>query len=206
MNGPNTYYRRHLPHYQPEGETYHVVFRLAGSIPESVLEELRFQREKEEKQIAPLASDAEKSGLLRDYRWKYFEQVEKILDSNSRGPFWLARPEVAAIVDEAIHYRDRKEYDLITSTIMPNHVHLVFQLLGMAGQDGTASRPTKTCARRVADPTVAPRNQRGSYVVTDLLASLKKYTGLRANRTVFEPTPNGRGRNPVQHSGFTSCL
>ena len=182
LNQSETYYRRHLPHYQPEGETYHVVFRLAGSLPASVIAELRFQREQEETRITAAKNEEEKAKRLRNHRWKYFERIDKLLDGTTRGPFWLRKHEVAALVDEAIRYRDRKEYDLITSTIMPNHVHLVFRLLGTSGEDGTASRPTETRVRRVADPTLPHSNQRGPFPVTDLLSSLKKYTALRANR------------------------
>lgn len=46
-----TYYRRHLPHYQPENATYHVVFRLAGSLPATVIESLRLEREQAEQEI-----------------------------------------------------------------------------------------------------------------------------------------------------------
>ena len=159
-----------------------MVFRLAGSIPTSALTELRFQREQIEKRSAETRSQKEKTELLRSYWWKYFEKIDQLLDDDTRGPFWLRNPEIAAIVNEAISYRDAKEYDLIVSTIMPNHVHLVFLLLRTSGQDGTASRPTKTRVRRVADPTLPHCNQRGPFPVTNLLSSLKKYTALRANR------------------------
>ena len=52
---------------------------------------------------------------------------------------------------------------------MPNHVHIVFELVG-----------------RVADPTksnpVSGRDSVPSYIVTDILASLKKFTALKSNK------------------------
>ncbi len=129
MDPTGIYYRRHLPHYQPEGETFHVVFRLAGSVPTAVVDRVRLERERFHRAIAQTESEPARLKFLRTFRRKYFERIEKILDGGSRGPYWLARPEVAEIVEEGVHYRDRKEYDLIASTIMPNHVHLVLRLL-----------------------------------------------------------------------------
>jgi hypothetical protein len=37
---PGSYYRRNLPHVQPPGATFFVTFRLAGSIPLTVLQAL----------------------------------------------------------------------------------------------------------------------------------------------------------------------
>ena len=169
MERSEAYYRRHLPHYQPEGETYHVVFRLAGSIPADVVKELRLEREHAEKRILKVENERERTKLLCEYRWEYFERFEKLLEGNSRGPFWLRKPEIAEIVAEAIHYRDKKEYDLIAHSIMPNHVHMIFELvdrrdkengagnvrrtdnLRERGRDGVPSYNKIVC--RVADPT-----------------------------------------------------
>lgn len=35
------FYQRHLPHYQPPGATLFITFRLAGSLPRALVEELR---------------------------------------------------------------------------------------------------------------------------------------------------------------------
>jgi REP element-mobilizing transposase RayT len=50
------------------------------------------------------------------------------LDACSSGAAWLKEPDVAAIVKEALHYRDGKEYELLAYCVMPNHVHLFFSL------------------------------------------------------------------------------
>jgi putative transposase len=100
------YYRRHLPHYQPEGETYHVVFRLAGTIPAAVFKELKEQQESEQKRIALVGDNGERRLQLREFRFKSFDCIERLLDTNNGGPFWLRKPEIAEIVGEAIRYRD----------------------------------------------------------------------------------------------------
>ncbi len=40
------YYRRHLPHYQPLDAIFFVTFRLAGSLPAAVIEEMCVDRER----------------------------------------------------------------------------------------------------------------------------------------------------------------
>jgi putative transposase len=48
------------------------------------------------------------------------------LHSAPCGPKWLADPQIAGLVCEALHYRDGKQYELEAYSIMPNHVHMVF--------------------------------------------------------------------------------
>ena len=79
------------------------------------------------------------------------------------GACWLGQPAIADIIVEALHYRDGKQYDLISYSIMPNHVHLVATI----------------------DDTYIPRRDSPSYVLTDALENLKWYTALTCN-TVLE--------------------
>jgi REP element-mobilizing transposase RayT len=56
--------------------------------------------------------------------------MDRLLDTARTGPLYLRRPEVAALVVEAIHYRDRisREFDLHSFVVMANHVHLLITL------------------------------------------------------------------------------
>lgn len=163
MDNDKTYYRRHLPHYQPENATFHVVFRLAGSLPVSVIETLQLEHEQAEREIEKTKDNNERKCLLREYSWSYFQRFDELLDGNSTGPLWLREPAVASIVKEALHYRDEKEYNLLAYCIMPNHVHLVVS--------------------RLAEPTGrVSRADCPTYTLTDILRKLKWNTALRANR------------------------
>jgi len=133
MKHLKTYYRRHLPHYQPPDATYHIVFRLAGSLPQEVIERLREEREAEEKWIAGIGSPRRKNEHWRSHQEACFEKFDALLDGDSQGPRWLADERVAAIVAEALRYRDGSEYDLLAYCIMPNHVHLVHSAVGRNG-------------------------------------------------------------------------
>ena len=86
------------------------------------------------------------------YRIEYFERFDALLDCSSRGPRWLGEPSVAKIVVEALHFRDCKDYDLLTYCVMPNHVHLVCTV------------------------------QRNDIPLYKILQSLKRHTGRQSNQ------------------------
>jgi putative transposase len=106
-----TYYQRNLPHILPPGETIFVTFRLAGSLPAETI-----ARWQEEQRLHEL-------GLAEAPR---FSKFDGWLDQPSAAsPDWLRYPAVAAIVKEAMHYRDGAAYQLWSYCLMPNHVHLL---------------------------------------------------------------------------------
>ena len=139
-----TYYKRNLPHYQPEGYTFFVTFRLAGSLPVTVIKKLKEEREKELKLISGISGDKLKAEKYYEYQRKYFGIFDSLLDKSKSGPKWLKEEKVAEIVKEAIHHRDEKEYELIAYTIMSNHVHIVFTPISIdnkiVGRDLPAGR------------------------------------------------------------------
>jgi REP element-mobilizing transposase RayT len=53
--------------------------------------------------------------------------MDCILDNACTGPLFLRRPEIAKVVVDALHYRDRhlRHYQLHSYVVMPNHVHLL---------------------------------------------------------------------------------
>ena len=111
-----SFHRRNLPHlYYNEGQ-YFITFRLANSIPQVVLEELK----KEFSTPGKMTSIQQK---------RLFLKYDTLLDSSDTGKKYLAKQSIAEIVEAILHYPDGREYKLICYSIMPNHVHLVFELL-----------------------------------------------------------------------------
>lgn len=157
MTANKIYYKRNLPHYQPPGYTFFVTFRLNGSLPVEIIKRLKEEREKELKVIAGYDNIKVRKEKYRNYQSKYFGRFDKLLDGSTFGPKWLREEKVAQVVKEAIHFRDEKKYELIAYTIMPNHVHIVFTPI--VGRTGCST-----------------------YIVTDILKSLKWYTALKCNR------------------------
>ena len=98
----------YLPHRDEPGLVQFVTFRLADSFP------------------AELRSEWESLLKIEDDRKRRIE-LEAYLDKG-RGECHLRRPDIAALVEDSLLLRNKTEYDLGAWVIMPNHVHLLFQV------------------------------------------------------------------------------
>ncbi|KAB2924350.1 MAG: hypothetical protein F9K22_06520 [Bacteroidetes bacterium] len=154
------YYRRHLPHFHPSAAVYFVTFRLAGSLPGHVLNQVRQERQFLKERIAAGFPNMNREAVRSMHRI-HFERIEQSLDSVSTGPRWLERSDCASTVLEAVRFHDVRSYDLIAGTVMPNHVHVMFY------HDTREFNTT----------------------VTDILGSIKRYSGRLCN-TIVNRTGN----------------
>ncbi|MGH9669729.1 MAG: REP-associated tyrosine transposase [Terriglobales bacterium] len=93
---------------------YFLTFRLADSLPEAVLQQMR------RRLSSKLEDDEGKRQLAR--------AIERYLDKGS-GACYLKQARIASLVAAAIQHQDGKTYRLMAWVVMPNHVHLVFRLL-----------------------------------------------------------------------------
>lgn len=170
-------YRRKLPHYQPLRAKLFITYRLAGSLPESVIEKLRQEREQKERELAKIKDIEEHRQLRYEFQRRWFAKYDNYLDRAETGPKWLADPRIAKLVYDSIRYRDEKVYDLDCLTIMSNHVHQVIEPLPAAvgqvvnlsivGQVGNLPNS--------GQDTILPCS------VSKIMHSLKRYTGRQAN-------------------------
>jgi REP element-mobilizing transposase RayT len=96
---------RRLPHWDAIGQQQLVTFRLDGSLPAT----RSFRREH-------VATSGEA-----------FVTMDRLLDKGAAGPLHLKRPEIAALVVEALPDSDVRfqRYELPAFVVMPNHVHLL---------------------------------------------------------------------------------
>ena len=119
--------RNVLPHLKREGAAYFVTFRLAGTLPQAVLQRLKTERE----QIMAQALADQRPLTWHEqeelFRW-YSMRVDKYLDAG-HGDCWLARPEIADLVAQAIQFHAAQRFDLYAWVVMPNHVHAVLRPL-----------------------------------------------------------------------------
>jgi REP element-mobilizing transposase RayT len=181
------FYRRHLPHYQPPEGSFHVVFRLDGSLPKEVIERLEREQVEDEKIIGGIQKQTERVECWRKLQKAYFEKFDALLDGSATGPKWLAEPAVADLVCEAMHFRDSKQYDLFAYTVMPNHVHMVFSIVGRIA-DSTKGRfhlPFWHAEESADESSIVTRRIGDSpYIVTKILQDLKKYTAVHSNKVL----------------------
>jgi REP element-mobilizing transposase RayT len=115
----------YLPHWTRERAVYSVNFRLADSLPSSVIKTWEFERDdivKTARQMnrALTASEEKRLDVL------FSERVEKYLDKG-RGACWMREDEVAAIVQNVLQKFDDVRYRLHAWCIMPNHVHAILR-------------------------------------------------------------------------------
>jgi REP element-mobilizing transposase RayT len=141
-------YTRHLPHWRQDGATYFVTFRLADSLPQAKLRELRALR-------GAMARD----GVRRtDCNPSYFgrreyatreimRRVECWLDQGM-GSCLLRNSENAKLVADTLRYFDGQRYELGCYVVMPNHVHAMVRPLDATGRP--LERILQTWKRRSA--------------------------------------------------------
>jgi len=104
--------RGYLPHFDQDGFTQFITFRLYDSVPETVLDKWRLDL---------------KNGEIKDADFR--RRVEYYLDKNY-GEGFLSKPLIGSLVGEALLKWDGVRYKLIAWIIMPNHVHIMLSPIG----------------------------------------------------------------------------
>lgn len=121
---PLNVYQRILPHWRQPGATYFVTFRLADSIPQAKLRELRaIKVEWERKHPSPRSRDQ-----LEQLTRRLGALVDKWLNYGN-GSCLLRDPQCARHVAYSMHAGLGTLHDLGCYVIMPNHVHAVVRPL-----------------------------------------------------------------------------
>ncbi len=118
--------RGRLPHWEKEGATYFVTFRLADSLPAQVLERI----ESERRSIIDNAKNLQRDLTPDEHRHLarlFTDHIEKYLDAG-QGACFLAHRAVAQIITDALEFFDERRYRLFAWCVMPNHVHVVIRV------------------------------------------------------------------------------
>ncbi len=111
MRGNRIRNRGYLPHWEAEHGIYFVTFRLADSLPQSVIRALRVDEISKPKEQQRMA-----------------KKLEDFLDRGA-GACVLSQPCIAGIVASALKKFNGVRYRMLAWCVMPNHVHVVFQPL-----------------------------------------------------------------------------
>lgn len=128
-------YRRNLPHLQPPGATFFVTFRLADSIPQSVINRWHEEREALTQMQQRMSPEEAQQASLQFTR-KRFVELEQLLDGATTGEAWLKDERLAQNVCRFMQNRDGVQYRLDAYCVMSNHVHVLLMPLPV---DETAS-------------------------------------------------------------------
>lgn len=107
---------RRLPHWHQDNTLVFITFRLADSLPQKILEEI-----KAEKEIIM------KFGNIDVKKANFIEKADEWLNANY-GSCCLEKPENRIVVENALHHFDGQRYKLHAYVVMGNHVHVLIQL------------------------------------------------------------------------------
>ncbi len=123
------FYRKSLPHYQPHNATFFVTYRLADSLPLSVIARLKEELRREERAAHSQfqAANERKDAIYAAHK-RYFGRFDDALAQNANEPYWLKDEGVARIVADSLHTLAQEYFELWAYCIMPNHVHVVFSM------------------------------------------------------------------------------
>ncbi len=113
---------RRLPHWTQDGKIYFVTFRLADSLPQSKILQLKMEREEWMKNNSKPYT---KEQILQ-YDLLFNERVENWIDAG-HGECVLKREDTSLIVNNSLQFFDHKRYFLHSYVIMSNHVHLIIE-------------------------------------------------------------------------------
>jgi type I restriction enzyme R subunit len=115
--------RANLPHWQQDGATYFITFRLVDSLPREKLEQ--WAKDREEWLAAHPEPVSEED--WREYHEKFSATIERWLDQGS-GSCLLELPECREIVENALKFFNGQRYQLGEFVVASNHVHVLVTL------------------------------------------------------------------------------
>ena len=114
--------RGYLPHWEIDGATYFITYRLDDSLPAAVHEELT----REHANLIRLVGE-ETATQRRLVQTRYLRRLNAYLDAG-HGACHLRNKEIAQCITDTWRHFDRDRYRLIAWCVMPNHVHVIIRL------------------------------------------------------------------------------
>lgn len=120
---PVAVHEGNLPHWQQPGGCYFVTFRLADSLPAGVLGQWREERTIWHRLNPPPWTARQHA----EYEKRFIERESEWLDAG-HGSCHLRDARLRALVQRSVLKFDGTRYHVDAFVIMPNHVHLLWQL------------------------------------------------------------------------------
>jgi REP element-mobilizing transposase RayT len=167
------FHRRNLPHYYQPNSTNFITFRLKGTIPRKVLQDLNGKYYK---------NRIPKSKVEKYYNDKlFFIEYDKFLDFNNDIQF-LKNQAIAYIVKKSLQFYNGLIYNLICFTVMPNHVHVVFHLLEKSSSTQTVKFEIQEQMQSFPINFENVTQTFQTVEINKLMKSIKGYSAREANK------------------------
>lgn len=161
------FFRRKLPHWQPMGVPFFLTYRLAGTLPRNILNEL--EKERQRLQALPREPRYSEAEWRTRTEKRLFALWDEYLDKDTDIQ-WLAEPRIATIAQDNLYHHAETKYSLWAYVIMPNHVHILLQ-------------PDEVWAKRF-ELAESGRTGREKGPLSAIIHSLRSYTANQANRAL----------------------
>ncbi len=107
------FHGRNLPHLYYEDGIYFITYRLKESVLPGKSESFNRHHSR---------------GDFQNFKHEFIK-YDAFLDKHTTGLNLLLKNNLAGICEKTMHYPEGRDYFLICYCIMPNHIHLVFNLL-----------------------------------------------------------------------------
>lgn len=133
-----------LPHWDQHGKLQFVTFRLADSIPSSLLEQMREEKSKWELEHPEPWNQLEK----REYNRLFDDRFNHWLDQGY-GSQMLKEPQFREPIEETILYGQGTRYLTHSFVIMPTHVHVLFHPINNESASKIINTWKSISARRI---------------------------------------------------------
>jgi putative transposase len=151
------FYHRNLPHWHPSGRSIFVTWRLYGSLPANVINELKIRRQHLKK--IQEAGSVDSNTRIREYK-KLFARVDAILDKATTGPLWLKETRIADLVQQALLKQYAHLYTLWAYAVMANHLHALLRPKKVETSLATITKHLKGYTAREANRLLDRTGQR----------------------------------------------
>jgi len=136
--------RNRLPHWQQDGATYFITYRLADSIPQELISRWRKERDA---WIAlnpqPWDPDTE-----AEYHRLFSAELDRMMDLG-HGSCVLRNREIQELVADTFRKFEGKRYLLHAWVLMPNHVHILLTMAEGQSLDKAVTSWKNFTARRI---------------------------------------------------------
>jgi len=116
--------RDNMPHWHQDGKVQFVTFRLGDSLPQTEIREIK--REIDEFNRTHLKPWDEATAM--EYQKNIIGRYENYLNSGY-GSCLLRHRNARQFVEDAIEFHNHRSCRIIAYVIMPNHLHILLQLL-----------------------------------------------------------------------------
>ncbi len=116
--------QNHLPHWQQEGSTYFVTWRLKDSIPRDVLERLINEKSNWERSHHKPWTDIEEA----EYHNTFSKESDRLMDMEF-GECVLRHLNCRDALANSLSLFDGERFLMHSWVAMPNHVHVLFSLV-----------------------------------------------------------------------------